>query len=266
MRRFTARAVLASAGLAILLAVAGCGGDGNKSDTGLPGFDGARVSWGEPDGGDPTALMMLLHGGGWQRSDSGYEEQKANAKVVQEQGYATVAVGYDAGAKGFQQVVDVYKAARQRYPDLPICAVGISAGGNLALNLATREPDLDCVVGLSAPTDLTTIARQDPKGQEAYKAAVTAFGKDALVRFSPARHADSIRAKVLLIAADTDPIVPAAQSRELAQALPGAQLVDLSPGPDPVQWAHFGAVQPNAQQIVIQREFGFLKQATAAQG
>ena len=89
-------------------------------------------------------------------------------------------------------MVDVYNAARQRYPDLPICAVGISAGGNLALNLATREPDLDCVVALSAPTDLTTVARQDPKGEEAYKAAVAAFGKDALVKFSPVRHADAI--------------------------------------------------------------------------
>jgi dipeptidyl aminopeptidase/acylaminoacyl peptidase len=265
MRRLTARAVLAAAGLAILLALAGCGG-GDKTDTGLPGFDGARVSWGEPDGGDPTAVMMLLHGGGWQRSDSGYEEQKANAKVVQEQGYATVAVGYDAGAKGFQQVVDVYKAARERYPDLPICAVGISAGGNLALNLAAREPDLDCVVSLSAPTDLTTVAQQDPQGEEAYKAAVEAFGKNALVKFSPVRHADQIKAKVLLIAADTDPIVPAAQSRELAQALPGVQLVDLPAGPDQVEWAHFGRVQPDAQQIVIQREFDFLKQATAAKG
>jgi pimeloyl-ACP methyl ester carboxylesterase len=128
--------------------------------------------------------------------------------------------------------------------------------------LAAREPDLNCVIGLSAPTDLTSLARQDPSGDEAYKAAVTAFGKNRLATFSPVRYAGKIKAKVLLIAADTDPIVPAGQSRELAQALPGAQLLDLPAGTDRVEFAHFGGVQPDATDTVIDREFAFLKSAT----
>ncbi len=256
--------VLAAVCLAAPLTVAACGG----SDAGGVGppvakLGGARVSWGEPSGGDPTAVVMLIHGGGWQRSDSGYREQKSNAKYVQAEGYATVAVGYDAGAKGFRQVEDVYRAARQRYPGLPVCASGISAGGNLALMLAAREPDLDCVVALSAPTNLTALAQQDPSGDEAYHLAVKAFGRGQLAKWSPIRYAGRIKSRVLLIAADSDPIVPVEQSREFAQALPGTQLLDLPSGPSPAEFAHFGGVQPDATNTAIAREFAFLKEATA---
>jgi acetyl esterase/lipase len=261
MGRSRARAVLVVAALAIPVVTAGCGGggdDGGRDST----IGGARVSWGEPEGGHPTAVVMLIHGGGWHRSNSGYEEQKANAQVLLARGYATVAIGYDTGVRGFRQVIDVYDAARERYPGLPICATGISAGANLALMLATREPDLDCVVAVSAPTDLTTIAQQDPQGHEAYEAAVETLGTDQLTKFSPVRDVDRIRAKVLLIAAQTDPIVPSEQGRELARALPGAQLLLLPPGPVRAEWAHFGGVQPDSQGIALAREFAFLREAT----
>jgi acetyl esterase/lipase len=260
MRRSKARAALVvAAALLILCATAGCGGE---NDDGTGSVDGARVSWGEPSGGNPRAVVMLIHGGGWQPSDSGYEKQKANAGVLQSQGYATVAIGYDEGARGFRQVVDVYRAARERYPNLPVCATGISAGGNLSLMLATREPELDCVVAVSAPTDLITLAKQDAQGDEVYQAAIEAFGPDQLAMFSPVRYADKIQAKVLLVNAETDPLVPAEQGRELARSLPGAQLLVLPPGPVRAEWAHWGGVQPNAQNVVLKREFEFLESAT----
>lgn len=253
---------MAAATLLLLTAMAGCGSERHESGSGEAGIGGARVSWGEPAAGNPKAVVMLIHGGGWQRSDSGYAEQEANAKTFQDHGYATVAIGYDEGARGFQQVVDVYKEARRRYPGLPICASGISAGGNLALMLATREPDLACVLALSAPTDLASLGAQDPEGDEAYQAAVTAFGKDQLGKFSPVRFANRITAKVLLIVAEGDPIVPAEQGRELARVLPGAELVVLPPGPVHVQWAHYAGVPANAQDIAINRDFDFLRQVT----
>lgn len=251
---------MAAVALSVACAAVGCGGGHSGADN--SDVDGARVTWGEPPGGHPAGVVMLIHGGGWQPSPSGYEEQKANAKVVQGQGYATVAVGYDAGAKGFRQITDVYEEARARYPGLPICATGISAGGHLALMLATRQPDLTCVITLAAPTDLTTLGKQDAHGDEAYQAAIAAFGRDQLATFSPVRYADRIRAKVLMIEGETDPIDPVDQGRELARALPGAQLLVLPPGPVPVEFAHYGGVQPGAQNTVIQREFEFLKQAT----
>jgi dipeptidyl aminopeptidase/acylaminoacyl peptidase len=252
---------LIATALLTLSAMVGCGGNGGgesqEADVG-----GAKVSWGEPADGHPAALVMLIHGGGWRASESGYEEQKANAQNFQQQGYATVAIDYAEGLQGFRQIEDVYRAARERYPGLPICASGISAGGHLALMLAAREPDLDCVLALVAPTDLTSLVAQDPEGDEAYNAAVTAFGNNGLAKFSPVRYANRIKAKVLMVVAEDDPIVPADQGRELARALPGAQLVVLPTGPDRVQWAHYAGVQPDAQNIVIERDFDFLKEAT----
>jgi acetyl esterase/lipase len=256
-----ARAALVAATLSVALALAGCGSESGGGGQRVTKIDGAQVTWGEPSG-DPVGVVLLVHGGGWQPSRSGYEEQKASAETLQGQGYATAAIAYDAGTKGFNQLVDLYEQARKRYPGLPICASGISAGANLSLMLATREPQLRCVIALSAPTDLTTLAAQDPEGDEAYQAAVTAFGTGRLASFSPVRYADRIKAKVLLIAAESDPTVPAAQARELAQALPDAQLLVLPPGPVPVEWAHFGRVQPDAQNTVIERELDFLRSAT----
>jgi acetyl esterase/lipase len=241
--------------------VVGCGGD---DDAGLrdPEVAGARVSWGEPNDRDPVGVLMLIHGGGWERSDSGYEEQRANANNFEDEGYATVAIGYDKGAKGFRQVEAVYQEARERYPDLPICASGISAGGHLSLMLATREPDLACVIALSAPTDLTTLGAQDLAGDEGYKAATEAFGRGKLAKFSPVRYADRIDAKVLLISAEADPVAPPDQSRELEAALPGVELLILPPGPVPVPWTHFGGVEEDAQELAIERILEFLEQST----
>jgi acetyl esterase/lipase len=247
--------------LLLLIGAAGCGGGGD--DNGPDGnFGGARVSWGEPANGHPKAVVMLLHGGGWQPSPAGYEGEKKSAPILQDRGYATVAVGYDAGTKGFRQIVAVYKEARRQYPDLPICASGISAGGHLALMLATREPDLDCVMALSSPVDLTTLGQQDPENQESYDAAVRAFGTGKLARFSPVRYADRIRAKVLLIQAEDDPLVPVEQADELKRALPDAEVLILPTGDTPAVFAHGGGVQETAQNTVIQREFDFLQQAT----
>ncbi|MDX6615653.1 MAG: hypothetical protein QOD60_744 [Solirubrobacterales bacterium] len=252
-------ALPAAMALVIVATTVGCG---NKAPNivGFTGADvlGARVVLGEPPGGQPKAVLLLVHGGGWQRSDAGFEEQKVAAKTFQQLGYATVTIGYDAGAKGFQQVLAVYRQARKRWPDLPVCASGISAGANYSLMLATREPDLTCVLALSAPTDLTTLAAQDPSGQEAYDAAVTAFGANQLAKFSPVRYANKIKAKVLLVGAEGDPTVPAAQSEELAKALPGSQLLILPPGPDRAEFAHYGGVQPGAQDEVIKRDLDFL--------
>jgi dipeptidyl aminopeptidase/acylaminoacyl peptidase len=256
------RAILAATALLVLAALVGCGG-GDEGNSQEADVGSARVSWGEPEDGKPTALVMLIHGGGWRASESAYEEQKANAKNFQREGYATVAIDYAPGAQGFRQIEDVYGAARQRYPGLPICASGISAGGHLALMLAAREPDLTCVLTLVAPTDLTTLVAQDPEGDEAYNAAVRAFGNNGLAKFSPVRYADRIKAKVLMVVAEDDPVVPADQGRELAQALPSAQLIVLPPGPDQAQWAHFAGVQPDAQNLVIERDFDFLKEATS---
>jgi acetyl esterase/lipase len=256
----------ALAAVLLILSLAACGEEapdiGTGGKLGEMIIAGAKVDWGEPANADPVGLVMLLPGGGWQRNDAEYQGQRQAAKSLQGQGYATVAVEYDGGAKGFSQIETIYAAAKKRYPNLPICATGTSAGGNLALMLATREPDLACVTTLAAPTDLTTIAEQDPTGDEGYAAAVQAFGANRLAEFSPALHASKIKARVLMVIAETDPLVPVAQGEELTKALPSAQLMVAPAGPVQVPWAHYGGVATDAQDKVITREIDFLKAAT----
>jgi dipeptidyl aminopeptidase/acylaminoacyl peptidase len=247
----------------IVSLLAGCGDKGPQTVKRPNQVDGAKVSWGGPAGVNPTGVMLLIHGGGWQPSPSGYEEQKGSAPTLWAQGYATVAVAYDAGAKGFKQIVAVYKEARRQFPGLPICASGISAGGNFALMLAAREPDLDCVLASAAPTDLAQLAAQDPEADESYQAAIDAFGSDGLAKFSPLRFASKIKAKTMLVFSATDPVVPVEQGREMARALPEAKLIVVPPGPVKVEWAHFGGVPSGAADSVLQRELAFLKEALA---
>lgn len=219
--------------LAVAIGVAGCDVSGPQStrhiDISGAGAVLPRVTWGNPpEGQDPKAVVILLHAGGWQPSLEGYREQVQFGEQLQTGGYATVAIGYSAGAEGFREVEHIYQEARHRYPGVPICAMGASAGGNLSLMLATREPDLACVISVAGPTDLTTLAEQGSKQGEEY--AVTAFGRDHLAEFSPVRFADEIHAKVLMVMARNDPLVPFQQALELKQALPSAELNVLPPG------------------------------------
>jgi dipeptidyl aminopeptidase/acylaminoacyl peptidase len=188
---------------------------------------------------------------------------RASAPTIQQRGYATVAVRYAAGAKALSQIEAVYRAARRQFPGVPVCATGVSAGAHLALMLATREPQLRCVAAISAPTDLTKLSEQG--GPLAQQLADKAFG-NRLARFSPVNYAGKIKAKVLLVNAESDPVVPAEQGRDMKAALPRAQLMILPPGPDPVEFAHFGGVQPSAPQQVLNREFAFLSEATRGGG
>jgi dipeptidyl aminopeptidase/acylaminoacyl peptidase len=208
---------------------------------------------------NPGAVVILLHGGGWQPNPAGYRTQVAYGKLISAGGVATVAVGYGPGAAGLRQIEDVFSDARRCFPDVPICAIGDSAGGNLALMLAAREPELACVIGRAAPTDLTSLPAQG--GDEAHQLAVDAFGARGLQRFSPVRHVDAINARVLLIMAENDPLVPAAQGRELKEALPSTDLVVLRPGPVP--FVHGLGVRQGELQSANDREVEFLQQATS---
>ena len=49
-----------------------------------------------------------------------------------------------AREEGYRDVEKAYRSARKENPGVPVCAVGESSGGHLALMLAARE-DLACV-------------------------------------------------------------------------------------------------------------------------
>ena len=241
--------------LMMTLAMVGCGG----SDETHPADGKPFVKWGKPAGETPTGVVILLHGGGWQPNPRAYPGELTLASTLQGLGYATVVVGYGEGAEGFREIEQVYSQAQRRYPDLPICVHGISAGGNLGLMLASREPDLTCVADIAGPADLTSLKEQG--GTEAHDLAVEAFGEDQLCRWSPIKYADRIKAKVLMVLAQTDPIVPVAQGREFTRARPETQLFVVPAGstPDPV--LHNATVTPAGAQAANQLTISFLAQA-----
>ena len=176
-------------------------------------------------------MLLLIHGGGWQGLNPVALQTEEKVSVVfRQNGYATLAVDYRRGAQGVKDVEGFYRMARQRVgPAVPICALGVSAGGQIALMLAVRYSDLACVVDFAGPTDLSALKR-DPGGSKGYQLVTAAFARDQLGEFSPALQAHSIKAKLLLIYAQNDPLVPIAQGREMARADPRADLVVLPPG------------------------------------
>ncbi len=250
------------AALAVVSVASGCGssrggadlGACNNKSRGLP-----KLTWGIPTA-NPRSVVILLHGGGWQPNPIGYRQQVEYGKAIEAGGVATVAVGYGPGATGLRQIEDVYSRARRCFPDAPICAVGDSAGGHLALMLATRESDLSCVIARAAPTDLTSLVAQG--ANEGRQIALDAFGERGLARFSPVRRASAIHARVLVIMAENDPLVPVAQGRELERALPGVELLVLPPGPEP--FVHGLGVTQSSLHAANEREVTFLEQAAPA--
>lgn len=249
-------------------ALTGCGSSSPSSRT--VSQSELPAVWGMPPDRKPRGLVLLIHGGGWKGNDtSQFRRILRTAPNYQRLGYETLAFNYRGGAQSFQDAQMFYRLARKRVgPNFPICAVGESAGANIALELAVKNPSLACVLDLAGPTDLTSLAKQ-PRGLTAYQAAVGAFGKAKLSAYSPALHAHSIRARVLLVYAQDDPIVPAAQGTEMASVLPGARLIMLAPGPVPFEHSPGGGgtnvgVSAAAFQKGLVTVESFLAEATSS--
>lgn len=248
--------------------IAGCGGGSPPAAT-----SGAKPQaiWGEPLNGRPAkGLLILIHGGAWSGlSRKALRSEVALSPIFRRLGFATLSVDYRQGAEGISDVEHFYRQARRRVgPHLPICAYGVSAGGHIALMLAVRNPDMACVIDVAGPTDLETLARQ-PGGQTGYGIAESAFGSGLLASLSPAQHAGSIRAKLLLVYAGDDRLVPVEQGVEMHHAVPGSELIVLPPGRAPFVHTGIGApvaktgVDAAAKARAGVREVGFLEQVAA---
>jgi dienelactone hydrolase len=240
------RLALVAVAIVVGIGLVGCGvmhipmttiGRGNGEPTAV---------YGPPTGNrPPKVLLMLIHGGSWAGLNS-QEMQVTEAASLIYRALPSVAVGtmtvdYRKGAQGIVDVEQFYRDARHKFPSVPICALGVSAGGNVALLLAAKFPDLACVISMAGPTDLPAL-KQEPHGAlSGYQMAATAFGTSGLAQYSPALQASSIKAKVLLLYADNDPLVPVEQGEIMKRALPSATLIKLAPGPYPFVHTGIGA-------------------------
>jgi dienelactone hydrolase len=249
--------------VAVTLAVGGAVACGSKSHQPPKRQAQLAAEWGMPTSGRPRALVMLIPGGGWEATGASQIRHQLTGLIAsfQKLGYETLAFGYGAGAQGIRDGEMFYRLARKRVgPNLPICALGLSAGGHIAMMLAVMNPRLACVVDAAGPTDLLALAKE-PSGTAGYQLAVKAFGARNLSAYSPARHASSIRAKLLMLFAQNDPIVPVAQGQDMARALPGSRLIILPPGPVP--FVHSG-VAAGPYRMALQTLENFVAQATGS--
>ena len=73
-------------------------------------------------------------------------------------GWETFNIDYHPLARSRADVARAYDAVRARVgPNVPICAMGASAGGTLALLLSVDRPSLACVMSWAGPTDLASV-------------------------------------------------------------------------------------------------------------
>jgi acetyl esterase/lipase len=162
----------------------------------------------------PTGLVVLLHGGFWLR-EYGRDTMDSLAAELVDHGFASWNIEYrrsGAGGSWPGSGHDVKSALDfisqiDEVRDTPVAVIGHSAGGYLALWLATRA-DLALTVGLAPITDLEAAATEGP-GQEA--------ATDLLSRGAPSVMTGE-RSDMFLLHGGDDQFVPAKHSTRLEGA------------------------------------------------
>ncbi|MDP1795523.1 MAG: prolyl oligopeptidase family serine peptidase [Acidimicrobiales bacterium] len=193
--------------------------------TGLGADAPAHYEIGRPTGAfqgkTPKGVMLVIHGGGWYvvGKDS-VSAIRSYADSWRARGWQTINIDYRACKQSIGDVVWFANRVHQIAPAIPMCAAGISAGGHLALLLASIRSDVRCVVSIAGPSDLTSLSVAQPK---LAGLAAAAFGADLLFASSPIRYVRNIKARVLLISGAADRSVPPAQNDSYAAALRSAQ-------------------------------------------
>jgi dipeptidyl aminopeptidase/acylaminoacyl peptidase len=192
-------------------------------------------------------LVVMPHGGPDARDHLGFDWW---AQFLANRGYAVLQPNYrgsagygeaftQAGLRqwGLKMQDDISDGVKQVIAEgiadpKRVCIVGASYGGYAALAGAALSPDLyACAVAVAGVSDLPLMLRTEHRmtgeNSQASHFWATRIGSsdenwDQLVATSPARHAASIRAPVLLIHGEGDTTVRIDQSEAMADALKAA--------------------------------------------
>lgn len=207
---------------------------------------------GEPTGAyagqAPKGIMLIINGGGWYLNGPGMvASNRQDADYWRAAGWRTVNLTYRPCSQSFGDVTWFYDQARALWgSSLPYCALGASAGGNLALMLAAARSTVSCVISEGGPTDGTTLKNEStPIGAAngprwVYNLLAAAVGPEQVVWWSPALFA--IHARVLWTVSAGDPYIPWAQGTELQSKMLAANpsayvnVLQLPSGTTP--WVH----------------------------
>jgi dipeptidyl aminopeptidase/acylaminoacyl peptidase len=185
-------------------------------------------------------MVVFVHGGPYGIRDSwkfdpyvqamatrGYAVLQVNYRGSGGYGYGFMKAGWmEWGGKMQDDVTDATRwAVAQGIADKDrICIYGGSYGGYAALEGAVKEPDLyRCAVGYVGVYDLKLMYAdgdipQSRYGKE-YLKRVLGTGASVLAKGSPVDQLDALKAKVMLIVGGRDVRVPAAQGKNLHDAL-----------------------------------------------
>lgn len=188
----------------------------------------------------PKGVALVIHPGGWFIvGPSTLAVEQHLVDFVTRQGWLAINADYHAGTRSMADMRVIYDWARERYGTrLPYCALGESAGSQLALMLAVDRPSVRCVFGMGALTDLPHLKVDSP---DLYHGTKKLFGGErALVRYSPITHVRRLRARVLLASSADDAIAPTSQISRFVARCPAARGMVLRGGD--AEFVHAGVL------------------------
>lgn len=214
-----------------------------------------------PGGKGPHPLVVTLHGGFW-KQEYDRRHQRPLARALVADGAVVAAPEYRrvGGSGGWPATPDDVLAAFRALPGLVdglgittagVTVTGHSAGGHLALWLATQVPGIDHVVALAPVADLDAAAR-DRLGGGATQALLGGEPDDVPERYAAA---DPLRllgcvdpsTRITVLHGTSDDIVPVGQARALAGNHARVEVRELDCG-------HFEVIDPSSSVWPAVRE------------
>lgn len=187
--------------------------------------------------GNPSEVVILLHGGGWTIGDKSFLKPTVDMVMNQKKNLAIVNMNYrlsntdstllslqladvDMVIKHLIANADNYKIRKDKFR-----LAGFSAGGHIALTYAytTKETAISSVIGISAPTELTIKELLNkglwPNIEKLTGASYDTTDKDVFKKASPFYLASFRSPKTSLLYGQRDDLISTEQGKLLANKL-----------------------------------------------